>query len=193
MDHLIVSSSNLSLRFEDPFMLEVHIPTSLCPLSPPLFSPTAIFPHRSASESTTEHFYNPQHQLSYTFHSQIYRTIQRPHSPAFPTAISTTVHAHIETHSRSTRTRTRVTFSGRPRLRDVVRQLLGHGPEARCSVSIRNQGAWQDANLEVRLGGSETEVEIRIVTGVEERRVRGERRWSERDGSRERVFVERWG
>lgn len=193
MDHLAVSSS-LCLHLEDPFILEVHIPTSPCPLNPPLLSSTPIFSYRTAHEFTTEHCYNPPRQLPYSNHSPVYRTPQRPHSPPppRPAAVSTVVHAHVDVYARSTRTRARITFSGRPRLRDVVRQLLGHASEARCTVSIKNQGAWQDANLEARIGGWEPEVEIRIVTGAEERRMRGESRWSERHGSGERMLIERW-
>ena len=52
-----------------------------------------------------------------------------------------------------------------------MRELLGHGVEARCLVAIRKWGSWHDVGLEVEVEVAKAggEVEIRVV-------VRGEGR-----------------
>lgn len=136
--------------------------------------PRASFPHRTTSEHTAEYFHDAQHQISYTRHSQIHNATFYPRShrvsssPIPPTP--TIVVAHIHAPCRSTRAR--IAIMGRHRLGDIVRQLLGHSPESRCVASIRRRGVWRDINFEVNIGGSEDEVEIKIVSTVEERRER---------------------
>jgi hypothetical protein len=184
---------------ESPSEFRLHLEANAFLLDMRPQTPRTPFPYRTTSEHTTEYFHDGQHQVLFARHSQIHRTTFCPHSHSVsrcptPTPIptSTTVLAHIHAPCRSTSTR--ITITGRRKLRDIVRQVLGYTSESHCVVSIKKRGTWRDIGFEVVIENSEHEVEIRIVTTVEER---GERRprldWGsfEREDSVEMALVDR--
>ncbi|KAF1971809.1 hypothetical protein BU23DRAFT_173238 [Bimuria novae-zelandiae CBS 107.79] len=194
MDLLSNAHSGFHVQLDtDLFIVEPPATTFICNMQPQHLStlppsPRPLSPYPSTGEYITDVFHD-QHQVSYTRHCRSYRNAYGPRfppAPAPPPPSPIVVRAHIYAPSRSTRTR--ITISGRPRIRDVVRQLLGHAPESRCMVSIKKRGIWQDVSLEFSIGDAEQEVDIRIVTEHEERR----RRWVARDGRGEHVVMERW-
>lgn len=188
----IMKFSTFLSEFPSEFRLHLEANTFLLDMRPQ--TPRTPFPYRTTSEHTTEYFHDGQHQVLYAHHSQIHRTTFCPHSHSVsrrptPTPTSTTVLAHIHAPCRSTRVR--VTITGRRKLRDIVRKVLGHTSESHCVVSIKKRGAWRDIGFEVVIENSEHEVEIRILATVEERGERCPRLDWESD-SAEAALVDRW-